>query len=206
MGRRQTHHPGAGGPSGRYAGDRILKDDAIPRGDGQVVRGQQIDLRIGLGPLDHVTIDHHAKVIAEPRLVKDKLRIGRFGICGQAYGSRPVSFEKGSDACYEAPIKVPAHDLPVQRFLSRAVLEHFLRVQVAAEKIPDDLVVSLAEHPRCHRPIQPDAESFEVLTPNLFMDRIRIDDHTVQIENQSQSGSNTGTHIHRNRMIAQIGV
>ncbi len=204
MCRCQAHHSGACGASRRDAGDRIFKNNAIPRRGGQFVRGELIDLGIGLRPLDHVAVHDHAKIRPELRLFKNKFRIGRFGVCGETDGSCPVSFEKGPDARNEAPVETTAHDLPVQGFLGCAVLEHFLGAKVSAEEIPDNLVVSPAEHPRCHCPVQPDAKPFKILPPHLFVDWIRIDDHPVQIEYQRQSGSDTITHIHRNRMIAQI--
>jgi len=79
------------------------------------------------------------------------------------------------------------HHFAIQHFLRRTVPEEFRRIQMRAEDIPHDLIVPPAEHLSVEVLGHRNTEAAQVHSPDQRMDRVRIHDHTVEIEDQPQS-------------------
>ena len=92
------------------------------------------------------------------------------------------------------------HKLAVERFFGRTVRQHLLAGEVLSEDFTHDFIITFAIHGAFNfGRIQ--TELRQIKAPGQSMDGVGMNDHSVQIEYQRQSGRHVRGRIHFERII-----
>ena len=73
-------------PGGFHSGIRILEDDAMGGRRAQQAGGAQINLRVGFGVVDLVSVHHHGEVTQQAGALQEELDVGGLGVAGDSLG------------------------------------------------------------------------------------------------------------------------
>src|SRR5258706_7178622 len=183
---KNSDHAGAG-RARRFDSDRrILEHDAVSGCDTQFLRGSEIHVGSRLRPGHLRAIDDRAETSPEVRAVQHEIDVRRLGVGRQPNRSGTGSLQQVGHSGHQVTIQLIAHHLAKQPFLGRAVLEHDLRIDIFSEEIADDLVVPPAMHAGFYVvPLYP--QRVQITLPSQRVERHRIDDDAIQIEDESQT-------------------
>lgn len=178
-------HPGRAG--GLDADRRVFKYDAVGRVRGKQLGGAEIDVGVGLGTGDLFAIDDRLEMIAQAGAVQNQIDIGGFGIRSDSERNAARPIQKSGDPGDQVAIQLVAHHLPIKPLFRGAVLENDAGRESRGDEITHDVIVAAPMHAGFDvAGGGGDAQAVQINAPRFGVQRHRIDNHSVQVEDQRQ--------------------
>lgn len=184
--RLNSNHQHACGKASLDPSRRVLEHNAVARSDSQQVGGPKEDIGERLGPIHLMSVHDCLEPVAQAQTVEHEIDVRGLRVRSNCEWERAPAIQKLGDAGHEMPLQLTLHQLAIEALFRRPVIEDFRDREMAGDELRNDVVIAPAMHPRGDIGIgRRDAQPLEIHAPSFGVQWHGIDNHAVEIEDQS---------------------